>query len=79
MWRRVYFGVISGVILVFGLIMRGQAALTQAQLQQHIGAMMNRGIAQTMRSGAGLEDVKLVDVMGWAAVYGANGSVGTLA
>ncbi len=67
------------VLLLALSLSDAHAALTQAQLREHLGAMVSRGVMQSLRQGVPLEEITLVDMLSWAKDYRANGTLGTQA
>jgi hypothetical protein len=67
------------------LAVLARAALTQAQIAGHVGAMIAFGIQNTnddprlMQAGTRVEDVKIADILTWAPVYRLESTNGTLA
>lgn len=56
------------------------AALTQAQVMEHVGRMMSRGLMTFLDGNEErAKSVQLTDIVGWAKDYRVNSAFGTLA
>lgn len=66
-------------LVLLSLAGDANAALTAAQLREHLGAMVSRGVMQSLRQGVPLEEITLKDIMSWAREYRLNGTLGTQA
>lgn len=71
-------GFIAGC-LVGLLSMQARAALTQALLQQHLGAFLIAFISNQFRQGALPQEMTIADLMAAGPSYRAGGALGTLA